>query len=57
MVETIGEKKEQTVRDAVAKERLEKNPVENKEVIVTAKGDTLCSMLYPEDILNRTSTN
>ena len=41
-VETIGEKKEQTVRDAVAKERLEKNPVENKEVIVTAKGDTLC---------------
>lgn len=42
VVETIGEKKEQTVRDAVAKERLEKNPVENKEVIVTAKGDTLC---------------
>ena len=42
VVETIGEKKEQTVRDAVAKERLEKTPVENKEVIVTAKGDTLC---------------
>ena len=42
VVETIGEKKEQTVRDAVAKERLEKNPVENKAVIVTAKGDTLC---------------
>ena len=42
VVETIGEKKEQTVRDAVAKEHLEKNPVENKEVIVTAKGDTLC---------------
>ena len=42
VVETIGEKKEQTVRDAVAKERLEKNPVENKEVIITTKGDTLC---------------
>lgn len=42
VVETIGEKKEQTVRDAVAKEQLEKKPVENKEVIITAKGDTLC---------------
>lgn len=42
VVETIGEKKEQTVRDAVAKERLEKSPVENREVIITAKGDTLC---------------
>lgn len=42
VIETIGEKKEQTVRDAVAKERLEKNPVEHNEVIITAKGDTLC---------------
>lgn len=42
VVETIGEKKEQSVRDAVAKEHLEKNPVDNKEVIVTSKGDTLC---------------
>lgn len=42
VIETIGEKKEQTVRDAVAKEQLEKVPVENKEVIITAKGDTLC---------------
>lgn len=42
VVETIGEKKEQCVRDAVAKERLEKSPVESKEVIITSKGDTLC---------------
>lgn len=42
VIETIGEKKEKTVHDAVAKERLEKNPVENKEVIITAKGETLC---------------
>lgn len=42
VVETIGEKKEQTVRDAVAKEHLEKTPVENKEVIITSKGNTLC---------------
>lgn len=42
VIETIGEKKEQTVRDAVAKDHLEKKPVENKEVIITSKGDTLC---------------
>ncbi len=42
VVETFGEKKEQTVRDAVAKERLNKNPVENKEIIITTKGETLC---------------
>lgn len=42
VVETIGEKKEKVVRDAVAKEKIEKDPVTNKEVIVTEKGDTLC---------------
>ena len=42
VVETIGEKKEQTIRDEIAKERLKREPVENKEVIITAKGDTLC---------------
>lgn len=42
VVETIGEKKEQSVRDNVAKEQLNKNPVSNNEVIVTKKGDTLC---------------
>lgn len=42
VVETIGEKKEQAVRDAVAKEKIEKNPVNQREIIVTGKGDTLC---------------
>lgn len=42
VVETIGEKKEAAIRDKVNKERLEKNPVKNNEVIVTAKGNTLC---------------
>lgn len=41
VIETIGEKKEQVVRDAVIKEKMEKNPVKNTEVIVTKKGDTL----------------
>lgn len=42
VVETVGEKKEQTIRDEVAKERIEKNPVSSKEVIITKKGNTLC---------------
>ncbi len=42
VVETIGEKKEQNVRDAIAKDRIENNPVVNKEVIITEKGNTLC---------------
>lgn len=42
VVETIGEQKEQVVRDAVAKEQLERNPVTNKEVFITPKGETLC---------------
>lgn len=42
VIETIGEKKEQTIRDAVAKERIEKTPVTSKEVIITEKGNTLC---------------
>lgn len=42
VVETIGEKKEQTVRDAVAKEKIDKYPVVSKEVIITGNGDSLC---------------
>lgn len=42
VVETIGEKKEQSVRDAVAKDRIEKTPVTTREVIVTEKGNALC---------------
>lgn len=42
VIETIGEKKEQTVRDAIAKDKINKDPVTNKEVIITNKGDTLC---------------
>ena len=42
VIETIGEKKEQTVRDAIAKDRIDKNPVSSREVIITEKGNTLC---------------
>lgn len=42
VVETIGEKKEKTVRDNIAKDKVEKNPVANSEVILTGIGETLC---------------
>ena len=42
VIETIGEKKEKEVRDAIAKDWIEKNPLSQNEVIMTEKGDTLC---------------
>lgn len=42
VIETIGEKKEQNIRDSVAKEKLKNDPVVNKEVIITGCGETLC---------------
>ena len=42
VVETIGEKKEQKIRDDIAKERIEKNPAVNSEIIITKKGNTKC---------------
>lgn len=42
VVETIGEKKEQVIRDKIAEEHVEKNPVTKGDVIITDKGNTLC---------------
>ena len=42
VIETIGEKKEKTVRDKVAKEKIEQNPPSQSTVIVTGNGDALC---------------
>lgn len=42
VIETIGEKKEQIVKDKVAEKKLEKNPVSQSNVIVTDRGTTLC---------------
>lgn len=42
VVEELGEKKEHAIRDAIAKDRIEKQPVKNSEVIITEKGNTLC---------------
>ena len=42
VIETIGEKKEQVVRDKVAEEQVKKEPIQTKEVIIVEKGGTLC---------------
>lgn len=42
VVEVVGDKKEKDIRDAVAKSKIEKDPVENKEVYLTDKGETRC---------------
>lgn len=42
VVEKVGESKEQSIRDEVAQERLDKDPVENREVIVTGTGSVRC---------------
>lgn len=46
VIETIGEKKEKTIRDGLAKDRLEKIPVTNNNVIMTGNGETLCHDYY-----------
>lgn len=48
VVETIGEKKEKTVHDKLAKERVEKNPPNESTVIITGKGKTLCYDAYTD---------
>lgn len=42
VLETVGEKKENEIRAAIAKDKLEKDPVVQSEVIDTCSGKTLC---------------
>lgn len=42
VIETIGEKKERAIRGEINKDRLENNPVNNNNVIITGNGDTMC---------------
>ena len=42
VVEAIGEKKEQTIRDAVAKEKIDAHPAKESEIIFVGDGETLC---------------
>lgn len=42
VIEVIGDKKERTIRDSIAKDKIDKDPISKKEVIMTGKGETLC---------------
>ena len=41
-VDILGERKEETIRDAVAQEKVTRNPPKSTEVIFTGKGNVLC---------------
>ena len=42
VVENIGEKKEQAVRDAIAKDKIDRTPLRKESVVITGRGNTLC---------------
>ena len=55
VVETVGEKKEREVRDTMAKNKVEKTPMNQNTVIVTGKGDSLfldttCSRYFRSNV-------
>src|SRR5690606_4348768 len=46
VVETIGEKKEEAIREEIAKDRMNDNPPTDGQVIITGGGDQLCYDMY-----------
>lgn len=42
VIETVGEKKEQTIREKLAKDRIEKEPANPSTIIVSGNGKTRC---------------
>lgn len=40
--ELMGKKKEKDVNESIAKDAVQSNPIGNREIILTSKGDTLC---------------
>jgi hypothetical protein len=41
VIETIGEKKEQSIREKISKDRVDQNPVSNSTVYITGNGESL----------------
>lgn len=46
VIETVGKNKEQKVRDEIAQDRVNSNPVSKQQVIITGGGDVLCYDKY-----------
>lgn len=42
VVERLGDAKEQKIRDEIAQDQVNRNPVSTREVIITGNGDVLC---------------
>lgn len=42
VVDTIGEKKDQAIRDSISQDKVDANPVKDTEIIITDTGTTLC---------------
>lgn len=42
VIETVGENKERAIRDAVAKDTVQKHPVQEQSPVITGNGNTLC---------------
>ncbi len=42
VIEKVGRKKEQEIKDSIAEDKMKRDPVANKEVIITGNGDSLC---------------
>jgi hypothetical protein len=53
VIETVGEKKEQYIRNKVAEEHTQKNPANNSAIIVTDKGNTR----FMDDVTKRRFTS
>lgn len=50
--EKVGKKKEQEIRDEIAQERIDRNPVNQTTLIVTGKGGTLCYDMWTDRYFN-----
>lgn len=48
MNEMLGEKKTRTIKDAIVKDKLQKNPIptDNNQIIITTDGEVLCKDAY-----------
>lgn len=46
VIETIGEKKEQKIREDIAQDKINNNPVQSTQVILTNQGNALCYDSY-----------
>lgn len=42
VIETLGEKKEQLIKEEILQDRVINNPPKENQIIITGKGDTLC---------------